>query len=380
MVSSGGYEAAKAISGDTKEAANDILRGLAFGTAAGVVGEGVLKAGKPAGKFLASLRGIKPQSIEAYASNPKAVNEAIKQQMDGEFIPAFVDDVNQKISKFVSSRTSQIDEILKTSPKKVNISAVKQVARRELDKLSSLRSTPMRVEQIASMKRQVALIDAMPDELPAPQVQEFKQDLQDQLLSFYNQTKIKRDVGSKALSEVEKAVRASVESVDSRIKDLNKELKKGIELQEDLKINAIYQTDEGVKGGVDPEVAKRWLTTLWNPDKRTVRTTAEKFDQLFGTNWGQASKVFIAAKDLATQDVISGFAQGRSVLPMILGGMAGGVLSPGGAVGKSALGLAGALTASPMMTRPLITGASLAGKAIESGAAGRAAFGTARRK
>lgn len=379
VMSSGAYEGAKAVSGDSKEAASDILRGLAYGTAGGVIGEGVIKAGKPMGKLLASLRGIKPQSIEAYASNPKAVNEAIKLQMDGELIPSFVDDVNRKISEFVSSRTSQIDEILQGSTEKVNISAVKQVARKELDNLSRIKTTPMRVQQIANMKRQVALIDALPDEMAAADVNAFKKDLQDQLSSFYNQTKISRDVGSRALSEVESSVRGAVESVDPRIKVLNKELQKGIELQKELKIGAVRNTDEGVSGGLQPETAKRWLSTLWNPDKRTVRTSASKFDKLFGTNFEEASRIFTAARDLATQDVLSSMSTGRSVYPMLAAGLLGGAAGQG-TVGKSALGLAGALTASPMMTRPLISLAGAVGKSVESGLAPRAAFGIARRK
>lgn len=351
---------------EVKDVANDIINNMALGAGLGVAGEGAAVIGKgirTAGKkILSSLRGIGPESVSLYAQNPKAVNEAIKQQMEGNFLPQFVDDVQGKIKDFVGKRTQELDDILASVTEPVSIEPLVNAGKQELSKLTQTIATPLRQKQINTLKDQLGLLENLSKEkISASQVQEIKRQLQEQLASFFEASpkKIKANTLDRAIENIEKAAVKTVEGLNPRIDQINKELKRGIELQNELKLGNVFRE------GFDLEKSRRLLSTLSNEAKSVLRKSAQELDELMGTNFISSSRLFRAAKDLATADVLSALSTGRSILPIALGAATGGLLGQD-TKSRGALGLAGALLASPAATRPIITGGSLATRFVDS--------------
>ena len=389
MLGAGVYSAAeslpKATMGDTgyKEAANDILNNMALAGGLGIAGEGAAVATKGAMKgakrLMASIRDIRPESIALYAENPKAVNEAIKTQMQGEFLPKFAEDVQGKISEFVSNRTNQLDEILNGVERPVSIKPLLDAANNELTSLSGVVATPLRKSQVGLLKKQIEMLQKMGNEVPASQVQEIKKQLQEQLSSFFESApkKIKQNSLDKALANIEEAAVKTVEGINPAIDTINAELKRGIELQKNLKLGNV------LNGGFDTEKARRLLGTLSNDSKSEIRKFASELDNLTGTQFVSSSEVFRAAQDLAVKDVMSTIKTGRSVLPILLGGAAGGFAGDN-PKSSSTYGLLGMLAASPLTTKPIISIGSTVNALAQNpevrSAVGRGLFGRLKEK
>lgn len=357
-VAGGAFSAAESASNNVHigDAAKDILDNMAMGAGLGIGGEAVGMAAKGlrsgGKKVLSSLRGIRPESVSAYANNPKAVNEAIMQQMNGEFLPRFVEDTQAKVSEFVSNRTNQLDEILQSVDQPVSIKPLLDSAQTELAKLKGVVATPLRQKQVGVLEEQLNMLKGIDKkDVSASEVQDIKRQLQEQLQSFFESSpkKIKKDALDRAISNIEKAAVKTVEGIDPRIDKINEELKSGIDLQKKLKLGNVLE------GGLDSEKARRFLGTLSNDSKSEIMQDAKALDELMGTNFVGSSTLFRSAKDLATQDVISTSLTGRSLLPIALGATTGGLFGKDPR-SRGALGLAGALLAAPGATKPIISG------------------------
>lgn len=364
----GAYTASSELSkgSSPKDAAKEILDNMALSAGLGAAAEaatGVSKGLKVAGtKILASLQDIRPESIQAYARDPKAVNQAIMEQMKGEFIPRFAEEVQSKISEFVSQRANQLDEILASVDQPVSIKPLISAAEKEIRGLSEVVATPLRQKQIKLLGQQLTMLKNIDKgEVSASQVQEIKKQLQEQLQSFFESAprKLQRDSLDIALGNIEKAAVKTVEGINPKIDKINEELSRSIQLQKDLKLGNV------LKGGLDPEKARRMLGTLSNDAKSVYRNMARELDDLTGTQLISSSRLFRAAQDLTTNEVLSVHRTGRSLLPILLGAGAGGLFGED-AKTRGILGAAGAVLGSPLATKPLIQSGRLITQGLES--------------
>lgn len=336
-----------------KNVARDILDGMALALGLGIGGEAVAIGGKGVAsgirkggkRLLSSLRQIRPESVSLYAQNPRAVNQAVSGIMNGEFIPSFRDSTVEQIKAFVRSTNQELDEIIGGIDDLVDIRPLIKVARDQVSKLTRLKTTPLKERQANELIQQVQLLNKLPQKMPARDVQQIKKDLQEQLVSFFQNTKVKQDTLSLALEEIQKASKTMLEGLDKRIGPLNKKLEQGIKLQKKLGMGSVFREQ-----GFDDRKAGRLLSTLVNESKKDVFLAAKELDRLAGTRIVSSAQLFKAAQELGKSDVISASQTGRS----LLGGIFGTGL--GSAVGSPGLGgLLGVLAGSPALTRPVIT-------------------------
>jgi hypothetical protein len=332
-----------------------ILEGAASGAVFGAGGEGLSRAvkggaklaGRAGTRVLASLRGISPDSIRTFAAKPAAVSKIIKQKVV-EFVPAWADDATEQLRNWVGQRTATVRNTLASIDQPINISSLKQSAQKSVDSIGQLKSTPGKVRQMGRLRRQVKLLQDLPDDLSAVQLQQLKQDLQEEAFEIFVDKGFRTSPAHDAVESIAKKAQTILEELGPEIADANGELSKAIRLQKALKIKNLFKAD----GGIDEGLARRLLVSNKPEDIKRLK----ELQALTGIDFADSKEAFKAAKDLGSEDLFSSLFTGRSLGALMIGealGQAGGVAGIGG--------VAGAVAGSPAITRPLIRAGKAAG-------------------
>ena len=183
-------ETGKQIIGQQEDlAAKDIIKSLALGAGVGagtqVLGSALKGATKGAGevgkRLLASLRGVKKESIDAFAKNPQVVNEAITKNVRNELIPEFVENLNAKVRDFVSKRVGLIDDILESTDQQIPVSPLIEATEQEIAGISRLQITPVAKQAVGTLQDVVNELKTLSNQsggqLPARDVNIIKKQL-----------------------------------------------------------------------------------------------------------------------------------------------------------------------------------------------------------
>lgn len=331
----------------------DAVTGGAIGTLAtlggDIVGKGAKYAGKVGKKALASIRNIKPESLETLAARPQDVQQAVQMIKDNTYVPTVAENLNKKIQDFVSTNTKQIDNLLANSNKKISTVPIKKFISDQVDDLGKIQITPLRVRQTELLKQQQALVDQLPETMSASEFNVIKKQIQEQAKSAFKDAGISSDSLSKMMLEFEESVRNELNRAVPGVKDINARLSKAIKLQEKIGLKNAFKGD-----AMDPAKLQSFLKTLGNDAKKQLMSSVEQFDELMGTNIVDASRVFRAADDIygaQSGDIFSAYKTGKSLLGPGLGGAAGSLFGPiGTAIGTGA----GLAVQSPAATVPLM--------------------------
>jgi hypothetical protein len=341
------------------EAADEALNNIALNTGVSasipILGK-VLKSVTPsiksvagyAGKRAMTGMGISQEAIEAFAKNPKEVSQMIKAKMS-EFLPKFADDVNAKISDFVSKSNERLDIVVGKVGKPQELNPILRKAIDLRDEMASLESTDVKSKAIKMADRQIERLKGLGDngKVSATEMLQLKRDFQDSAKSYYNSKEIGSDKFGSFMAELAGEADSLIDRVSPEVAKINNDLRTTIRGQEALGMGSVFKSE----GKMDGVLAERVLRNMGQPTKQGLVKDVEALDKLVGTDILQASSFYRASKELGNPDILSSFKTGRSSL--LLNALPG-PLKPVGLVLQS-----------PAMARPYIKAATLAGKILD---------------
>lgn len=347
-----------------KEAVKEGGKGLALGTlatpviqgAGNLAVKGVTKAGGLAKKAFAALQGLKPETLDTMAEKGPQVADALQAHTQGNLIPSYIQDIGDKISSFVTQRIDKLDEILATNNTPISTASFVDAAKEQVAAASRIKATPLAVQQSKALLEQQSLLEQLPKQIPAADLNVIKKQFQEQLKRYYSDSGFSKDSLQSAVSKIENSVRESLNAIPG-VKEINLELSKSINLQEALKIKNVFKSD----AVLDPVAAQRFFATLGNEAKKPIEKAAQEFDALIGTDLVDKAKIFSAVTQMSSKggDAFSLFKTGRALLGPALGAKAG---APFGPVGSAIGAGAGLALQSPMAVKPILAVGGLASK------------------
>lgn len=127
---------------DPQTAADEIYNNMAMGVGMQAAVEALSPVGKLVGKGIrkgvASAMGISQETAEEFARNPSGVKALLSQKLRREFIPAWVQRTNQKITDWVDFQHEQIGKILAKVKDPITMGPAMDTLRKSLNELDRL--------------------------------------------------------------------------------------------------------------------------------------------------------------------------------------------------------------------------------------------------
>jgi len=339
-------------------ATDDLLHNMALGAGASVTFPLISRtmnvtAGgiRKATEKVLSGPGLNPESIALYMANPSGVRAMMKQKLD-DFLPRFSGDFNAKIRRFVGQSERRLNDIVIGIKDPINIQPIIDSLTSELRRLGAHQTTPKRSAAVSAIREQLDNIFASSQDglASADYVLNLRRDLQEAATDYYTNAAFKAPKIGKAFNEAANTANGVLGRANPEILDITEKMDQVISGQKAMGLGRSTS-----KRGLNPKKAPRVMFDVTAPSSQGNIQAIEQMDKLADTNVLPTARIYRAAQEIGSKDILSRSTTGRSTLR---GQVAQGI---GGLTGK----VIGVVLESPPIQKGVMLGAEGLARTLE---------------